>query len=92
MSASFEIIYHPDVLKKDLRRISHAHHMRIRSAIETKLMGSPEEFGEPLRRTLKGYWKLRVGEYRVIYKMEGKTIVVLQIGHRSDVYKAVRGF
>lgn len=42
---------------------------RIRNSIESKLTLAPHQFGEPLRRTLKGYWKLRVGDYRVIYKL-----------------------
>ena len=33
-------------------------------------------------------WRIRVGDYRVIYKINDmeKTVVVLEIGHRSDVY------
>jgi hypothetical protein len=30
---------------------------------------APQEYGTPLRKTLKGYWKLRVGDYRVVYKI-----------------------
>lgn len=84
---SFEIIYHPDVLEKDLPRISPAIKDRSRKSIETKLLHAPEEFGEPLRRTLKGYWKLRVGDWRIIYRVEGKTVIVFRIGHCRDVYE-----
>ena len=87
MNPSFELVYHPDVFKKDLPRISHDVKQRIRKAIEVKLTSAPEEFGEPLRRTLKGYWKLRVGDYRVIYKVEGKTVIVLRMGHRREIYE-----
>ncbi len=50
-------------------------------------MRAPQEFGEPLRRTLKGYWKLRVGDYRVIYKVIETTVLILRIGHRREVYE-----
>lgn len=32
---------------------------RIRTAIENQLAVAPQQYGEPLRKTLKGYWKLR---------------------------------
>jgi len=86
MKPVFEIIYHPDVPARDLPRISHEIKNRIRKTIEEKLTVVPQEFGVPLRRTLKGYWKLRVGDYRVIYKLEGKTAIIFKIGHRREVY------
>ena len=86
MIPSFQVIYHPDVPRKDLPGISSGMKGRIQKAIEAKLTSSPQEFGEPLRRTLKGYWKLRVGDYRVIYKIESKTVVVFRIGHRREIY------
>ena len=88
MNPPFQIIYHPDVAIKDLPKIAHPVKERIRKAIELKLSQAPEEFGEPLRRTLKGYWKLRVGDYRVIYKvMQSTAVLILRIGHRREVYK-----
>jgi mRNA interferase RelE/StbE len=35
---------------------------------------------------LKGYWKLRVGDWRVIYKIQCKTLTILRIGHRREIY------
>ncbi len=87
MTISFEIIYHPDVPEKDLPKISADVRKKIRKSIETKLTHVPAQFGEPLRRTLKGYWKLWVGDYRIIYKIQGKTVVVFRIGHRREVYE-----
>ena len=86
MKSDFEVIYHPDVVAKDLPKISHDIKERIRRSIEAKLTSAPEEFGDPLRRTLKGYWKLRVGDYRVIYKIAAKTVIVFRIGHRREIY------
>ncbi len=45
------------------------------------------EYGFPLRKTLKGYWKLRVGNYRVVYKMAGDTVTIFCIAHRKEVYQ-----
>ena len=83
MQPHFEILYHPDVPAKDLPRISAADKQRIRRAIEQKLAFFPQEFGEPLRHTLKGYWKLRVGDWRVIYKIHSQMITIFRIALTS---------
>ena len=87
MGVNFEILYHPLVIKEDILKISTADKNNIKKAIENKLAISPEIFGKPLRRSLKGYRKLRVGDYRVIYRIEGKKVKIFYIGHRSVVYK-----
>ena len=74
MEPRYELIYHPQVPEKDLPRISAEGKLRIRKAIEEKLTLAPEQFGDPLRRTLKGYWKLRVGDDRVITKVTGRSV------------------
>jgi mRNA interferase RelE/StbE len=87
----YTIRYHHLVKKEDLPKLDNTSKARIRKAIETKLMVAPEEYGEPLRKTLKGYWKLRVGDYRVVFKVEGNEITVLGIRHRRDVYEVMVG-
>ena len=76
MGVNFEILYHPLVIKEDILKISTADKNNIKKAIENKLAISPEIFGKPLRRSLKGYRKLRVGDYRVIYRIEGKKVKI----------------
>ncbi len=43
---------------------------------------------ETLHGTLKGTYKLRVGNYRIIYTVSQNKIIILSVGHRSEVYKA----
>jgi mRNA interferase RelE/StbE len=81
--------YHPSVQGEDLPKLDRKARERIKRAIEQRLMVAPQEYGEPLGRTLKGYWKLRVEDYRVFFKVQGKTILVLGILHRKDVYGIV---
>ncbi|WHZ29084.1 MAG: hypothetical protein OJF51_003884 [Nitrospira sp.] len=38
------------------------------------LTRTSHQYGTPLRKTLRGYWKLRVGDYRVVYKIEGDEV------------------
>jgi mRNA interferase RelE/StbE len=85
----FKIIYHYLVVKDDIPKLSSVWKKNIRRAIEAKLTVNPEVYGKPLRQSLKNYRKLRVGDYRVIFKIEGNSIKILVIQHRSGVYSAI---
>ena len=52
-------------------------------------MTAPHQYGEPLRKTLKGYWKLRVGDYRVVYKIVENEVRILGIINRKEVYEEI---
>jgi len=43
---------------------------------------------QQLTGNLAGYYKLRVGDYRVIYDFisEEKVLIIYKIGHRSEIY------
>ena len=84
----YKIIYHPEI-PGDLSRIPRNIKDTIRRAIETRLIPNPYLTGEPLRQSLKGHRKLRVSDYRVIYRIQDDEIIVLKIGHRKEVYSKV---
>jgi mRNA interferase RelE/StbE len=87
---AFELKYHPDVRAIDIPLINSKLRRRIKKAIETRLTTAPHQYGEPLRKTLKGYWKLRVGDYRVVFKIVESEVWVLGIIHRKDVYGKIK--
>ena len=88
---NFELRYHPDVRDVDIPKLNKTLKKPIKKSIEERLSVSPHQYGEPLRKTLKGYWKLRVGDYRVVYKVEGNEVWILAIINRKDVYtKAIK--
>jgi mRNA interferase RelE/StbE len=86
---AFNLFYHPDVDKVDLPVIDEKNKNMIKRAIEERLATNPEVYGKPLQRTLKGYWKLRVGEYRVVFKIVGNDIRIFGIIHRRRVYEII---
>lgn len=61
---------------------------RMDTAIDTRLAVAPTMYGKPLRGSLAGYWKLRVGDYRIIYRITGRSVFVVSIRHRKDAYGA----
>ncbi len=83
---SYKLLYHPAVLK-DLRKIPSNTKPKICEAIERKLIEDPISFGKPLRQSLKGHRKLRVSDWRVVYRIEKNNIIILKIGHRREVYE-----
>lgn len=88
---SYKLLYHPSVYKEDLPKISSDQKERIKHVIETRLLENPLLVGKPLRQSLKGHMKLRVGDWRIIYRIEKNDIVVLKIGHRKEVYRRATG-
>jgi mRNA interferase RelE/StbE len=83
------------VLKKDFRKIGLEDQRKIIRAIRQRLATRPKDYGEPLRGELKGFWKLRVGQFRVIYEIHEDQVVVsvIMVGFRRDeeVYRAALG-
>ena len=82
----FKLHYHPAVRIKDLPLIDQRTKERIRKAIEEPLQTAPHDYGKPLRKSLKGYWKLRVGDYRVVFRVIESEVWILGIRHRKSVY------
>jgi len=90
MNQTWKVLYHPEV-DRDLRRIGKSRAKRAIKAIDEKLVTEPETFGAPLCKGLAGLRKLRVGDVRIVYRVEKQRIEVLiiTIGKRAggDVYK-----
>lgn len=93
MNPAWKIKIHKLVLSEDFKSISYPDQKLIFRDIRKKLSLDPQSYGQPLRGELKGYWRLRVKDYRVIYKIKEETIevLVIKVGIRRDgeVYKKV---
>jgi mRNA interferase RelE/StbE len=49
----------------------------------------PRRFGHPLTGDRKGFWRYRVGDYRMVAAIENNRLIVLvvAVGHRREVYR-----
>ena len=84
----YRIEYLTSVVDEDIPNLAKSVRRQVKTAIEEKLASHPIEFGKPLRYSLKGARRLRVGDWRVIYKIEPPDVVlVVKIGHRREVYE-----
>jgi mRNA interferase RelE/StbE len=86
MAVTFSVVYQREVTQEDIPRIAHAWRKNIKSAIGDKLTTYPDVYGKPLRRSLRGYRKLRVGDYRIVFRIEAARVKIFAIAHRSVVY------
>lgn len=85
---NYQILYAEEAIKEDIPALPKTMRKRIQRAIEERLMRDPLAFGKPLRYSLYGQRRLRVGDYRVIYWIERhqNTVHITSIKHRKDVY------
>ena len=86
---SYTILYHPKVKEEDIESLDKKKRKIIAKAIEARLSNQPERYGKPLRGTLKGYWKLRVGDIRVVFKIMKNEVHILGIINRKLVYEKI---
>ena len=80
-------VYHSKVIKSDIPKLTKTEALHIKRSIVEKLAADPVLFGLPLRGTLKHYWKLRVGNWRIVYTIKEKEVRILIIAHRNKVYE-----
>jgi mRNA interferase RelE/StbE len=75
------ILHHIPDLPKSVRKL-------VERAIDSRLTVAPIDYGKPLQYTLKGHRRIRVGDWRVVYRIDEatKTVYVVAIKHRKDVY------
>lgn len=84
---AYKIKYHRLVLTVDVPKLPRKIQLQIEKAIREKIGVHPEQFGKPLRKSLKGHRRLRIGDYRILYSSADETITIWAILHRSIIYK-----
>ncbi len=88
---AFEIEFDPEAVK-DLKKLDRSIQQRLIGFLKQRVatLDNPRAIGEALAGTkLGGYWKYRVGDWRIICDIQDRRIVVrvLRIGNRREVYR-----
>jgi mRNA interferase RelE/StbE len=88
-SDPFEIEYLDTVVHEDIPALPKTMRESIRRAIETRIAADPVGLGKPLRYSFIGHRRIRVGDYRIVYRVDAKKrlVTVVLIKHRKDVYE-----
>ena len=81
-------VHYAQGVEKDLARLEKPLRSKILDKIEGHLAKDPAGLGKPLTGIFKGFWRYRFSDYRVIYRIGHKEILitVFRIGHRKNVY------
>jgi mRNA interferase RelE/StbE len=78
-----------DRARRELRKLSPEIQAQILKYLRERIAGSedPRQFGQALRRELAGLWRYRIGDYRLICRLEDHRLVVLvlHVGHRREI-------
>jgi mRNA interferase RelE/StbE len=74
--------------QKQINALDNHTQSRIKKLIIEKLMVNPALYLEPLTGDFTGYYKFRVGDYRLICAKEDDKLIVIiiEMGHRREVY------
>ena len=80
-----------DRARRELRKLDTKTQHTILRYLRERIAGAddPRRFGKPLRMNFAGLWRYRIGDYRLICRIEERRLVVLvlQVGHRREVYE-----
>lgn len=76
---------------KELRALGTSEQRRILKYLRERVAGEndPRRLGTALTGDFAGLWRYRVGDYRIIVKIEDDRLIVLvlRVGHRREIYR-----
>jgi len=81
----YELVYTKRAAR-DISGLDHAAKERIGGTLE-RYAQSPFDCAKKMVDPALGTYRFRIGEYRVIFDVEGDKIVVLRVGHRREIYR-----
>ena len=79
-----------ETFKKQLKKLDAAISKRVLDYLEQiELLDNPRSRGKALTSNLSGLWRYRVGNYRILCRINDDRLIitVIEIGHRSTVYR-----
>jgi mRNA interferase RelE/StbE len=82
---SHELVYTRKAIK-DLQRLDPEVKKRIGKTL-LRYQENPLSHAERLTDPALGSFRFRIGDYRIIFDLEGNEIVILRVGHRREIYK-----
>ncbi len=80
-----------DSARRDLRKLDRQAATKVRNFLRDRVATSddPRTVGKATSGPLAGYWRYRVGDYRIVCEIQDRrvTVFVIRIGDRKDVYR-----
>ena len=80
-----------NIAERQLRKLDRPVQKRILDWLDDRIEGckNPRHFGEPLKGDHAGFWRYRIGDYRILCDIQDQAVIVLviAIGHRRKFTK-----
>ena len=90
MGAVWQVEFLPEA-SRDLKKLGRDAQAAILTYLRQRIATSdnPRRFGHALTGDKKGFWRYRVGDYRIVAAIEDNrfVVVVVAVGHRREVYR-----
>jgi len=87
--APYRVLYTTEA-RKNIEKLDPSIRKIVRRAIESLALNPAK--GKPLAYDLAGIHSLRTSDYRIVYRIRGKelVIIVVAVGHRREIYHRLR--
>lgn len=82
---AYELIYTKRA-QKDIKKLDRVAQKKLAKALK-RLAQRPFFYAQKLMLPQLGGYRFRIGDYRVIFDIDGKKIVILRVGHRREIYR-----
>jgi mRNA interferase RelE/StbE len=90
LKMKYKVVYERKA-ETEIRKMDKGQSRLLLSWINRNLSGTdnPRLRGKPLQGGKKGYWRYRVGMYRLIAKIDDDQLIIIMVdvGHRRHIYK-----
>lgn len=84
-------LYYTKEAKKALKKLDKPILVMVKAWIEKNLTNTDDlrRYGKALKGKYSGYWRYRVGNYRLICEIRDRELVIILIdlGHRGEIYR-----
>ncbi len=82
---TFNVVYTKSAFK-DIKKLDRVARRKIKNKIEDYLQ-NPKSTAKKLTNLKIGTYRWRAGNYRIVFDIVGKTIIILRVGHRREIYR-----
>lgn len=85
----YKVVYSEKALKQISKLDKNTVRIIINYMDNVSNLQEPRSKGKALSGNLRGFWRYRVGKYRILTQVEDDklTVFVVDVGHRSEIYQ-----
>jgi len=82
---NYKVVYTKSAFK-DIKKLDQVAKRKIKNKIEAYLQ-NPTSNAKRLTNPKIGTYRWRAGNYRIVFDIKNKTVVILRMGHRREIYR-----